>query len=150
MTIPVGGVLPDVSGEINAAALLSQLSAMSTLSDLYELVNVLGRMETNVEAIGASGYFVTQAGGDLYRLARDAYGDASEWATIARVNGLTDPQLDGVTTVLVPPLSGNTEGVLTDVLSPTDAGLPFIDSSRVALGAFDFLELDDAIMTTLI
>lgn len=108
----LGGVAPGLLPSGLASGLTSQLSAMGRAADLYDLGNVVGRMSTNLQAIGQSGAYVTQAGGDLYRMARDAYGDASEWATIARANGLADPELSGVQKILVPPISADTAGVL--------------------------------------
>jgi nucleoid-associated protein YgaU len=46
-------------------------------------------------------------------MALDSYGDASEWTTIARANGLVDPLLTGIQTILVPPLARGDGGVLT-------------------------------------
>ena len=42
------------------------------------------------------------AGGDLFRIAADRLGDATQWIRIAQLNGLTDPLLTGVTTLQVP------------------------------------------------
>ncbi len=42
------------------------------------------------------------AGGDLFRIAADTLGDATQWIRIAQLNGLTDPLLTGVTTLQVP------------------------------------------------
>lgn len=113
----------------------------------------MGRMAKNLAAIGASGYYVTQAGGDLYRLAEQQYGDASEWATIARANGITDPVLSGLTTVLVPPLSGQTQGVLTDLLPPPAGAAqvaPFVDTSTGVPGLMDGGDPDDSIFITVV
>ena len=46
---------------------------------------------------------VTIAGGDLFRLAMEELGDATQWVRIARLNGLEDPMLTGLNTVLIPP-----------------------------------------------
>ena len=112
----------------------------------------MGRMAKNIQAIGSSGYFVTLAGGDLYRMAEQAYGDASEWATIAAANGMTDPVLSGLTTVLVPPVSADTQGVLTDLRpTPTAAAgvAPFLDT-RVIVADLDFTNRDNSVFATVI
>lgn len=41
-------------------------------------------------------------GGDLFHLAAQYLGDATQWLRIAQLNGLTDPQLSGVQTLLIP------------------------------------------------
>jgi nucleoid-associated protein YgaU len=42
-----------------------------------------------------------------------SYGDPTAWTTIAKANGLTDPVINGVQTILVPPLPGSSGGVLS-------------------------------------
>ncbi len=46
---------------------------------------------------------IIQAGGNLFELAARLYGDATLANIIARANGISDPFLAGVTTLLVPP-----------------------------------------------
>lgn len=46
---------------------------------------------------------VTVAGGNLFALAAQYLGDASQWNRIAAINGLTDPMLVGVNTIKIPP-----------------------------------------------
>jgi hypothetical protein len=49
---------------------------------------------------------VTVAGGNLFRVAAEQLGDATQWYRIARVNGLTDPFIQGTVTLTLPaPLS---------------------------------------------
>jgi hypothetical protein len=45
---------------------------------------------------------ITVAGGDLFHLAAEYLGDATQWNRLAQVNGLTDPVLSGLATLLVP------------------------------------------------
>ena len=45
---------------------------------------------------------VTVAGGDLYRLALQYLGSAEQWNRIAEANGLIDPVLTGLVTLLIP------------------------------------------------
>lgn len=141
-----GAVDPGVSAPLLVTALIDQVSAMTQASDLQDLASYLGRVDTNLNAIGASGSRVLMAGGDLYALAAEAYGSAAEWVSIARVNGLTDPEIQGFQTVLVPPTPSKTDGVLTDVL---DASPGAVDVSLAAtvpdFGGLDFSNPDDAI-----
>lgn len=109
----VGGVLPSNPLTRLVSGLQGQVSAMTQVSSLYELDAITGRMGANLSAVNAGGAEVVTAGGDLFRLAEQSYGDATEWATIAKANGLTDPMLSGVQTILVPPRAKGVDGVLT-------------------------------------
>lgn len=108
----VGGVIAGLSGSDLAANLSGQLAASLDTYRLYDVQAYLGRIETNVIAVATAGAAVTTAGADLFTMARDAYGDASEWATIARANGLADPYVAGVADIIVPPTPLGTGGVL--------------------------------------
>jgi len=45
---------------------------------------------------------ITVAGGDLFRLALQHLGDATQWNRIAAMNGLDDPVLRGLLTLELP------------------------------------------------
>ena len=45
---------------------------------------------------------ITIAGGDLFRIAADELGDATQWVRIAAVNKLRDPVVSGVTVLRIP------------------------------------------------
>ncbi len=45
---------------------------------------------------------ITVAGGNLFRIAADQLGDATQWIRIAQLNGLADPCLSGLVTLLIP------------------------------------------------
>ena len=45
---------------------------------------------------------ITVAGGNLFRIAADELGDATQWIRIAQLNGLSDPMLDGLMTLRIP------------------------------------------------
>ena len=53
---------------------------------------------------------VTVVGGDLFRLALQHLGDATQWNRIAALNGLNDPVLDGVRTLRLPARDGSAGG----------------------------------------
>jgi hypothetical protein len=57
---------------------------------------------------------VTVAGGNLYALAAQQLGDATQWNRIAALNGLFDPMITGVMTLRIPPIDtvAGTGGVL--------------------------------------
>lgn len=83
--------------------LQGQIAGMAQSARLYETEAYLGRINLNLEAVGVSGAEQLMVGGNLYALALGAYGDATEWSTIAQANGILDPFLTGVQTLLVPP-----------------------------------------------
>lgn len=45
---------------------------------------------------------ITTAGGDLFALAAEYLGDATQWIRIAQTNALSDPVLTGVVTLKIP------------------------------------------------
>lgn len=45
---------------------------------------------------------ITVAGGNLFRIAADELGDATQWVRIARLNRLKDPVLSGVVVLKLP------------------------------------------------
>lgn len=54
---------------------------------------------------------ITIAGGNLFQIAAEYYGDAMGWVQIAQANGLTDPQIKGVITLHIPNYNGDASGV---------------------------------------
>lgn len=53
---------------------------------------------------------VTVAGGNLYRLALQYLGDATQWNRIAQQNNLRDPQLSGVRRLVIPAQDASASG----------------------------------------
>jgi hypothetical protein len=53
---------------------------------------------------------ITIAGGNLFKLAAQYLNDATQWNRIAQANNLTDPVLQGVCTLLIPPLNAAAGG----------------------------------------
>jgi hypothetical protein len=45
---------------------------------------------------------LTTAGGNLFRIAAEQLGDATQWIRIAQLNQLSDPNLSGLVTLLIP------------------------------------------------
>ena len=48
---------------------------------------------------------MTVAGGNLFALAAKYLGDATQWVRIAQANQLSDPVLNGVVTLTMPPVN---------------------------------------------
>jgi nucleoid-associated protein YgaU len=64
---------------------------------------------------------IVVSGGDCYRLALTYYGDATAFVVIMAANGLTDPVITGVQTLVIPdPDPSVVGGVL-----PLDAAYPY-------------------------
>ena len=53
---------------------------------------------------------ITVAGGDLFRIAAQELGDATQWIRIAKLNGTSDPMLEGVVTLVIPDADPNAGG----------------------------------------
>ncbi|MBV9756808.1 MAG: hypothetical protein JO047_07120 [Alphaproteobacteria bacterium] len=53
---------------------------------------------------------ITVAGGNLFAIAAQRLGDATQWIRIAQLNSLTDPVLVGVVTLLIPPTDPRATG----------------------------------------
>lgn len=53
---------------------------------------------------------VVVAGGNLFSLAAEYLNDATQWIRIAQANGLSDPQLEGVNTLVIPPVDPTAGG----------------------------------------
>ncbi len=53
---------------------------------------------------------ITVAGGNLFRLAAEQLGDATQWIRIAQLNNIADPMLAGVVTLLIPDVDPNAGG----------------------------------------
>ena len=49
-------------------------------------------------------------GGNLFQIAAAELGDATQWIRIAQLNGLSDPMLTGVVTLLIPEPDANAGG----------------------------------------
>jgi hypothetical protein len=95
-----------------ASSMLSTLSAVQSSTALLNLGQLVGRIETNVSSVFSGNKTETIGGGDLFTLASKHYNDPTAWTTIANANGLTDPTLSGVNTLIIPPAPNSTGGVL--------------------------------------
>lgn len=53
---------------------------------------------------------VSVAGGDLFKIAAQYLGDATQWLRIARLNNISDPMISGVVTLIIPDTDQNAGG----------------------------------------
>lgn len=58
---------------------------------------------------------VTVVGGNLYAIAAERLGDATQWIRIAQANDIADPMLQGVVTLVIPPIDPAAGGGVPDV-----------------------------------
>lgn len=108
----IGGIIPNSPIAQQAANLTGQITAMTQLPQLYNLQAALGRMGGNLGTIGGGVNTISMAGGNLFAVASQEYGDPMAWTTLARANSLTDPQLSGINTLVVPAAPSSSGGVL--------------------------------------
>jgi nucleoid-associated protein YgaU len=62
-----------------------------------------------------SGSTITAIGGNLFVLAAQYLGDATQWIRIAQINGIGDPFLIGQTDLVLPPVDPNAGGGVPNV-----------------------------------
>jgi hypothetical protein len=53
---------------------------------------------------------IVVAGGNLFALAAQYLQDATQWIRIAQANGLSDPVIQGVRTLIIPPVDAAAGG----------------------------------------
>jgi len=53
---------------------------------------------------------ITVSGGNLFAIAARELGDATQWNRIAKLNGLSDPMLNGLVSLLIPNVDLNAGG----------------------------------------
>lgn len=92
--------------------LAAQVAASAQASDLVALDRTLGRLQANLSSLGSGTSTLDAAGGNLFDIAAERYGDARGWSVIAQANGLTDPQLSGLNRLSIPPLPAGADGIL--------------------------------------
>ena len=59
---------------------------------------------------GRSAAVKRPAGGNLFQIAAQQLGDATQWLRIAQLNGISDPQLTGVVTLIIPDVDASAGG----------------------------------------
>ena len=53
---------------------------------------------------------IITAGGTLFHVAANELGDATQWIRIAQLNNISDPQLRGVVSLILPDVDPNAGG----------------------------------------
>jgi nucleoid-associated protein YgaU len=57
---------------------------------------------------------ITVAGGNLFQIAAEQLGDATQWLRIAQANNLSDPELEGLVTLVIPDVDPNAGGGIAE------------------------------------
>lgn len=93
-------------------AMNKQAADLTNLNNMYNLINLLQNMILNIGLIeeGTIGQVLTVANANLYQIAAQQYGDATQWTVIANANGLSDPMIESTLSATV---SNNTIGYTT-------------------------------------
>lgn len=108
----LGGILPGASLPVSVSSMSSHVISFEQQPLLLNLQSVAGRMAGNLSGPSGNSRTVTVAGGNLFDMASQQYGDASSWTAIAKANGLTDPVLAGVQKLSIPSRPDTAGGVL--------------------------------------
>lgn len=98
----VGGLIPQNPLAAKVADFNAKLAAADQASALSGLRDAVSRIGVNVTLLSTDGQTQTVANTSLFKLAADAYGDASKWTKIATANRLNDPRVTDARTVQVP------------------------------------------------
>ena len=111
----VAGIVAGGDPIAMASALPGVLAAAQNMANLVPMDRTLARMAANVASAETGTSTLTVAGGNLFAVAAQEYGDARLWTVLASANGLSDPNISGVATLAIPPQpspSISTGGVL--------------------------------------
>jgi hypothetical protein len=104
-----------IAGAIPSTLIAAMNTGQSTTQQettLWNLSGVLGRMSANLNAVNGSPNTVATAGGNLFQIASQQYGDPNDWTAIATANGLTDPFIQGNQVLTIPLAPGDSGGIL--------------------------------------
>jgi hypothetical protein len=107
----LGGMIPNPLSQFTTGLALGAVSSANSAS-LISVNRSLGRMATNLSSLTAGTASLTTGATDLFHVAATKYGDARAWTQIAAANGLTDPNIAGITTLVIPALIPISTGIL--------------------------------------
>lgn len=106
------GITPNTPSSALIDTLTTQLDTTTQQNTLFTLGSTLGRMSANLNSIVGSAKTITTAGGNLFQIAEQEYGDATAWTGIAKANKITDPFIQGTATLGIPIQPDSQDGVL--------------------------------------
>ena len=94
--------------KINLAAAAIATQNLANLTTASGYVGRAARSLSNASAIALKTIIVS--GGNLFRIAAEQLGDATQWLRIAQLNGINDPMLSGIMALLIPNQDPNAGG----------------------------------------
>jgi len=103
------------SNFVPTESLNQQQVDQATYWQLYTLQFYLQRIQANLGIINAppNAITITVMNTNLFKLAAEYYGDATQWPIIANANNLTDPMINSSRTLFIPPWNQqDTGGIL--------------------------------------
>lgn len=100
----LGGIAPSGPIARRVGQIIAGANAQAKLPTLYQMSNLATRMSTNLGAVAnpQTREQIIVGGGTLYGVAAQVYGDATQWQRIAQANGVSDPNLLGITQLRIP------------------------------------------------
>ncbi|MEJ7685619.1 MAG: hypothetical protein WKG52_00715 [Variovorax sp.] len=109
----VGGVLPNTPLPAQIISMASQVRATTQYPVLLGMGSVVTRMARNVSAanLQSSTRERQVAGGTLFGVAAEEYGDATRWPAIAQASGIKEMVLSGVQALKIPANPQDSGGV---------------------------------------
>ncbi|CAN7329592.1 hypothetical protein LJR084_001928 [Variovorax sp. LjRoot84] len=109
----IGGVLPNMPLPAQISTMASQVLATAQYPMLLNIGSVATRMGRNVSAanLQSSTRERQVAGGTLFGIAAEEYGDATRWPAIAQASGIKEMVLSGVQTLKIPANPQDSGGV---------------------------------------
>lgn len=84
---------------------------------LGKMQDILARMLKNVNLVNSvpNAQIANVISTNLFKVATQYYGDPDYWTIIAEANNLSDPEINGAMTLLIPPKpSSDPGGILSD------------------------------------
>ncbi|MGI4776959.1 MAG: hypothetical protein ACRYGA_02380 [Janthinobacterium lividum] len=111
----LGGVLPNNPLAASIGKMAAQVTAAAQYPVLLNIQSLATRVQRNVSMANQQTSLRTMqvAGGTLYKVAADEYGDATRWPAIAQASGLKDVILAGVNKLTIPARPVDSGGVPT-------------------------------------
>ena len=102
--VSFGGVIPGNPLALTVGKYMTQVNTAVQIPALYETQSVAQRMIKNLALASGSSTSktITVAGGTLYDVAAQQYGDGTQWVKIAAANHMTDPNIVGIKTLVIP------------------------------------------------
>jgi hypothetical protein len=103
------------SPDAGLAQLATAVKSSGGLAALATANGYLGRAATNLANTSTwEMKTITVAGGNLFQIASRELNDATQWIRIAQLNGISDPILTGIVTLLIPNVDPNAGGGIAD------------------------------------